>query len=184
MCNTDPARHPSLILIEALDLGQVSGRGALHLETLLGTKDSQRIRSRRYTVCRYKPLLPALVNTANRTVAVPTPLSVATTGTAQWGFYPSMCTLPRWALCTFWQLCLSEGTGMRGLHGLFESPAHHPKIDMFLKKWILSYLITDQFPLFFIVILTQQLQLIWRQVHGALKNRAKRREKKIWMWSN
>lgn len=48
MCYTDPARHPSLILIEALDLGQVSGRGALHLETLLGTKDSQRVRSCRY----------------------------------------------------------------------------------------------------------------------------------------
>lgn len=33
--HTDPARHHSLILVEALDLGQVSGRGALHLETLL-----------------------------------------------------------------------------------------------------------------------------------------------------
>jgi len=37
---TDPARHPSLILVEALDLGQVSGWRALHLETLLETKDS------------------------------------------------------------------------------------------------------------------------------------------------
>lgn len=38
---SDPAGHPSLILVEALDLSQVSGRGALHLETLLGKKDSQ-----------------------------------------------------------------------------------------------------------------------------------------------
>lgn len=45
LCYTDPARHPSLILVEALDLGQVRGRGALHLEALLGTEDSQRTRS-------------------------------------------------------------------------------------------------------------------------------------------
>lgn len=42
MLYTDPARHPALVLVEALDLSQVSGRGALHLETLLGKKDSQR----------------------------------------------------------------------------------------------------------------------------------------------
>lgn len=35
MLYTDPARHPSLILVEAPDLSQVSGGGALHLETLL-----------------------------------------------------------------------------------------------------------------------------------------------------
>ena len=39
LLHTDPAGHPSLILVEALDLGQVSGRGALHLETLLRMKD-------------------------------------------------------------------------------------------------------------------------------------------------
>lgn len=33
---TDPTGHPSLVLVEALDLGQVGGRGALDLETLLG----------------------------------------------------------------------------------------------------------------------------------------------------
>lgn len=45
MLHPDPARHPSLILVEALDLGQVSGRGALHLETLLRKKHSQRTES-------------------------------------------------------------------------------------------------------------------------------------------
>lgn len=38
MLYTDPARHPSLILVEALDLSQVSGWGTLYLETLLGEK--------------------------------------------------------------------------------------------------------------------------------------------------
>ena len=38
MLYTDPARHPSLILVEALDLGQVGGWGALYLETLLGAE--------------------------------------------------------------------------------------------------------------------------------------------------
>lgn len=41
MLRADPAGHPSLILVAALDLGQVDGGGALHLETLLGKKDSQ-----------------------------------------------------------------------------------------------------------------------------------------------
>jgi len=35
LLTTDPAGHRSLILVEALDLGQVRGRGALHLEALM-----------------------------------------------------------------------------------------------------------------------------------------------------
>lgn len=45
MLSTDPTRHPSLILVEAFDLGQVSGWGALHLETLLWENILQRIES-------------------------------------------------------------------------------------------------------------------------------------------
>lgn len=33
--DTDPPRYSSLVLVEALDFSQVSGRRALHLETLL-----------------------------------------------------------------------------------------------------------------------------------------------------
>lgn len=42
---TDPARDPALILVEALDLDQISGRGTFHLKALLGQKDSQRTES-------------------------------------------------------------------------------------------------------------------------------------------
>lgn len=81
MFYTDPASHPSLILVEALNLGQVSGRGALDLETLLGEKDSQAAfnwvhffnNPERWLDWRHvykhshhvKLLLPALVNTTN-----------------------------------------------------------------------------------------------------------------------
>lgn len=35
LSSADPTSHPSLILVEAFDLSQVSRWGALHLETLL-----------------------------------------------------------------------------------------------------------------------------------------------------
>ena len=42
LLSTDPSGNPSLVLVEALDLGQVSGWGTLHLEALLGDRDAQR----------------------------------------------------------------------------------------------------------------------------------------------
>jgi len=36
-------------------------------------------------------------------------------------------------------------------------------------KILVSHLITNQLPFLFIVILTQKLHLIWRQIHGALR---------------
>lgn len=39
MLHTYPARHAALVLVKALDLGQVNGWGALHLEAFLVMKD-------------------------------------------------------------------------------------------------------------------------------------------------
>lgn len=38
---TDPACYSSLILVETLDLGQICGRGTLHLETILIEENKQ-----------------------------------------------------------------------------------------------------------------------------------------------
>lgn len=48
MQSTDPTRHPSLVLVEALDLDQISGRRAFHLETLLRENVSHRVRAKAY----------------------------------------------------------------------------------------------------------------------------------------
>lgn len=95
---THPARHPSLILVEALDLGQVCGWGVLHLETLLVKKDSQRSSSSvalvedtqqqlwaNFTgkwkhIYQCKAIMVVLVNTTNRPASMLTPV-VGTTGT-------------------------------------------------------------------------------------------------------
>lgn len=38
---TDPACYSSLILVETLDLGQIRGRGTLHLKTILIEENKQ-----------------------------------------------------------------------------------------------------------------------------------------------
>ena len=51
ICDSYPARNSTLVLIQALDLGQVLGGGALHLKTLLWMKDSQRVRCGFWHIC-------------------------------------------------------------------------------------------------------------------------------------
>lgn len=108
-CDTDPASH-ALIQIEALDLGQVGGGRALHLETLLGTKDPQTTESTTDSDARLSHLTVSAI-----------PLRLTT--------------------------------------------------RVFTKQK--THLIADQLPLLFVVILAQQLEFIWRQVHVALEEREK-----------
>lgn len=127
---TDPTRHPSLILVEALDLSQVGGWGALYLETLLGTNDSQRIESKAafdflsktlkdtYISTQHLKLLLLLCASKHNkhkrlSVSMPTPLSVATTETVLQGFHSALGCSPHihfGCLCTLCQLCPSEGS--------------------------------------------------------------------------
>lgn len=144
MLYTDPARHPALILVEALDLSQVSGRGALHLETLLRKKNSQRTESKvafdwvnfinnpeiwlDWRHIYQRTASEAIIVCASKhnrhkplSVSMPTPLSLATTETVQQGFHTALHSLPQihfGCLCTFCQLCPSGGTGARILISL------------------------------------------------------------------
>lgn len=123
LCYTDPARHPSLILVEALDLSQVCGRGALHLETLLGMKDSSFWLTfisnwRHIYQCTPSKAIIARASKHNwhkpPSVSMLTPLSVATTRTVKGGFHIALCSVHT-SLC---RLCTGEGTGTRGLFDL------------------------------------------------------------------
>ena len=165
--HTDPARHPSLILVEALNLGQVSGRGALHLETLLRTEDRQRNQNSFIQIRRsfwlifinvsgemtrldtvagahLKPLLLCLSkHSRERTpsVTMSTPPPVATTETAA-GF--SHCTLlvTAWSILGVYILCVNSVP--------VKAPLQESCLlwwgwrkNKWINKWSWSHLITD-----------------------------------------
>lgn len=87
MCDTDSARHSSLILVEALDFGEVSGRGALHLEAFLyGTEfreNQVRLGFSHTYQCTASKAILGFAGKRNRqkppSVSMLTPLTAATT---------------------------------------------------------------------------------------------------------
>lgn len=115
MFYTDPARHPSLVLVEALDLGQISGGGALHLEALLRQTPPHRGHSQKfafhristcsYCLCYYKHNNPKALS-----VSMPTPLeaSVATTNAVFQGFTLRSALTPHTSNCETWSILMPD----------------------------------------------------------------------------